>query len=321
MIAFSGGDTGTSLFARVREMKPDCIVVLELSSNQLMDIQSSPDIAVVTNVSTDCFDGHKDYDEYLECKKNIFRFQSEEGKLVLNFDNEVTRNLVSEANGKVRFFSSKERLDNGVIYDNGIIKSCEDGVRMHIMTIDDAISIYGIHNYENICAAVAATEDLADPYTQSRAVTKFNGIEHRLELVRNINGVKWYDDSLGITPTRTIAGLNAFKEKVVLITGGYDKHIDYNCIAEPIIEKVSKLILTGPTADKIEKVVQEHLKEAKKDLVIYKLDTLEECVEKAKEIANESEIVLFSPASASLDMYKNLTEKGEKFKELVNSIM
>lgn len=317
---FFGGDTGTSLLTRINEMKPECIVVLELSSFQLMDIQSSPEIAVITNMSKGCNDGHNSFDEYIKCKKNIFKYQSENGKVVLNYDNEITNEFASEVMGKVRFFSSKNKLDNGVIYDNGVIKSCEDGVRMHIMTIDDAISIYGIHNYENICAAVAATEDLADPYTQSRAITKFNGIEHRLELVRNINGVKWYDDSLGVTPTRTIAGLKAFKEKVVLISGGYDKHQDYKCIAKPIIENVSKLILTGPTADKIEEAVLEQLKEEKLEIPIYKFDTLEECVEKANKIANEKEIVLFSPASASLDMYTNLTEKGERFKKLVEEI-
>ncbi len=334
---YLGGNIGTPLFTKLKEMKPECITVLELSSFQLMGIQTSPEIAVITNISPNHLDVHTNYDEYIECKKNIFKFQDENGKVVLNYENDLTRYFASEAPGKIRFFSSKNRLDNGVIYDNGVIKSCVDGVRMHIMTIDDAISIHGIHNYENICAAIAATENLADPYSQLRAITKFKGVEHRLELVRNINGIRWYNDSIGTSPTRTIAGLNAFKEKAVLIAGGYDKNLDYQCLAKPIIQKASKLILIGSTADKIEKAVKEQIEKdyeemksntninpttstnssKKTELPIYRCDTLEECVQKANEVVSQNEIVLFSPASASFDMYKNFAERGEKFKTLV----
>lgn len=317
---YLGGNIGIPLFTRIKEMKPESIVVLELSSFQLMDMKVSPEIAVVTNVSPNHLDIHKSYEEYIDCKKNIFKNQSEKGKVILNYDNDITRYFSSEANGKVRFFSSKNKLDNGVIYDNGIIKSCEDGVRRHVITIDDAISLRGIHNYENICAAVAATEDLVEPDIQARAITKFKGVEHRLEFVRNINGVKWYNDSIGTSPTRTIAGLNSYNEKIVLIAGGYDKHLDYTCIAEPIIKNVSNLILMGATADKIEQAVKAQLEIDKKELPIYRCNTLEECVNKANEVAKPDEVVLFSPASASFDMYKNFMERGQKFKDLVNSL-
>ncbi len=317
---YLGGNIGIPLFTEIKRMKPESIVVLELSSFQLMDMKTSPEIAVVTNVSPNHLDIHKSYEEYIDCKKNIFKNQGENGKVILNYDNDITRYFASEANGKVRFFSSKNRLDNGVIYDNGIVKSCEDGVRMHVITIDDAVSLRGIHNYENICAAVAATEDLVEPAIQARAIVKFKGVEHRLEYVRSINGVKWYNDSIGTSPTRTIAGLNSYKEKIVLIAGGYDKHLDYTCIAEPIIKNVSNLILMGATADKIENAVREQLKKDKKDLPIYRCNTLEECVNKANEVATPEEVVLFSPASASFDMYKNFMERGEKFKDLVNSL-
>ncbi len=253
-------------------------------------------------------------------QKNIFKHQSENGLVVLNYDNDITRYFASECNGKYTFFSSKNKLDNGVIYDNGIIKSCEDGVRRHILTIDDAISLHGMHNYENICAAVAATQSLVEPSIQARAITKFKGVEHRLELVRTLNGVKWYNDSIGTSPTRTIAGLNAFKEPIVLIAGGYDKHLDYTPIAKPIINNVSCLILIGATADKIEDAVTAQLKVEKKHLPIFRCDTLDECVQKAYEVAKENEIVLFSPASASFDMYKNFMERGQKFKDLVESL-
>ena len=255
----------------------------------------------------------------------IFKNQTEKGIVVLNYDNDVTRYFASEANGKVIFFSRKNKLDNGVIYDNGVIKSCEDGVRRHIITIDDAVSLRGMHNYENMCAAIAATSTLVEPSIQARAITKFKGVEHRLEYVRTINGVKWYNDSIGTSPTRTIAGLNAFDKKIVLIAGGYDKKLDYKPIAKPIIDKVSDLILMGATADKIQTAVEEQLKVNGVDdnnhaLPIYRCNTLEEAVNKAYEVANSNEIVLFSPASASFDMYKNFMERGEKFKELVRNI-
>lgn len=167
----------TPLFTQIQNMKPESIMIVELNSFQLMDMQISPEIAVITNTTTDCLDIHKTYEEYILSKKNIFKHQNEKDILVLNYDNNVTRYFSSEANGKVRFFSSKNRLDNGVIYDNGIVKSCEDGVRRHVVTIDDAISLQGIHNYENICAAIAATESLVEPTIQARAITKFKELD------------------------------------------------------------------------------------------------------------------------------------------------
>ena len=175
-------NANTSLLPKLKEMKQDCVAIFELSNSQLIGMQTSPEIAVITNISPDCPDTYANYEEYIDCQKNIFKFQDENGKVVLNYDNDVTRYFSSEAPGKARFFSGKTRLDNGVIYDNKVIKSCVDGVRMHIMTIDDAISIHGMHNYENICAAIAATEDLADPYSQLRAITKFKGIEEEKEV-------------------------------------------------------------------------------------------------------------------------------------------
>lgn len=317
---YLGGNIGIPLFTQVHKMTPESVVVLELSSFQLMNMEISPDISVVTNVSPNHLDIHKSYEEYIDCKKNIFKHQNEKGIVVLNYDNDITRYFASESNGKTIFFSRKNRLDNGIIYDNGIIKSCEDGVRRHIMTIDDAVSLRGVHNYENICAAIAATSSLVEPSIQSRAVTKFKGVEHRLEFVRSINGVKWYNDSIGTSPSRTIAGLNAFDEKIVLIAGGYDKHLDYTPIAKPIVDNVSSLVLVGATADKIEEAVRKQLKDEKKDMPIYRCSTLEECVLKAHEIVEEDEIVLFSPASASFDMYKNFMERGKHFKDLVNKL-
>ena len=172
----------------------------------------------------------------------------------------------------------------------------------------------GEHNHENICATIAATKSLVEPEIQAEAIRKFKGVEHRLEFVREINGVKWYNDSIGTSPSRTIAGLKSFDEKIVLIAGGYDKHLDYTPIAKPIVENVSKLILMGATAKKIDEAVSNELKAEHKEMEIYYCDTLKETVDKAYEIATPDEIVLFSPASASFDMFKNFEERGNLFK-------
>lgn len=316
---YLGGNIGIPLFTKLNEMTPESIVVLELSSFQLMNMEISPNISVITNISPNHLDVHKSYEEYIDCKKNIFTHQSSDGIVVLNADNEITNKMKSEANGKVIMFSSKQRLDNGVIYDNKTIKSCEDGLRRHIIDVKN-VKLRGIHNYENICAAIAATSSLVDIDTQIKAIIKFAGVEHRLEFIREINEVKWYNDSIGTSPSRTIAGLNSFDEKIVLIAGGYDKHLDYTPIAKPIVENVSALILVGATTEKIYEAVTKELKAQNKDMPIVKCTTLEETIAIANKIAKPGEVVLFSPASASFDMFKNFAERGDLFKKLVNNI-
>ena len=315
-----GGNIGIPLFTKVKDFKEDDIVILELSSFQLMQMEISPDISVITNISPNHLDKHKDYEEYIEAKKTIFKFQDNDGRIVLNYDNDITRNCSNEADGKVVFFSSKEKLEDGVIYDNGTIKECQDGVRRHIIDTNE-IHLRGIHNYENICAAIAATSGLVDTETQIKAIKNFKGVEHRLEFVRELDGVKWYNDSIGTSPSRTIAGLNSFQEKIVLIAGGYDKNLDYGPLAKPILEKVSKLVLMGRTSTKIyNAVINELAKDPDVVYPIYRVNTLEQAVERARKIANPGEIILFSPASASSDMFKNFAERGEKFKECVNEL-
>lgn len=314
-----GGNIGVPLFTKVKDFKEDDIVILELSSFQLMDMEVSPEISVITNVSPNHLDKHSSYEEYIEAKKSIFAYQDKSGKVVLNYDNDITKDFAKDAEGKVVFFSSKSKLADGVIYDDGIIKECEDGVRKHILDTKE-IHLRGVHNFENICAAIAATSDLVDTKTQIEAIKEFKGVEHRLEFVRELNGVKWYNDSIGTSPSRTIAGLNSFDEKIVLIAGGYDKNLDYTPLAKPILEKVSKVVLLGRTATKIADVILKAT--AGTDIVfpVYKCTTLEQAVQRAKSIAKEGEVILFSPASASFDMFKNFAERGKKFKELVNNL-
>ena len=305
---FLGGNIGTPLFTKLEEIKPEDIVVLELSSFQLMGMEVSPDIAVITNITPNHLNIHKDYEEYIEAKKNIFKYQNENGIVILNYDNEITRKCKEEAKGKVIFFSGKQKLDNGFIVDNKVIKECEDKIRKHILNANEVI-LRGEHNYENIATAIAATKTLVDIETAVKAVKEFKPVEHRLEFVREINDVKWYNDSVSSSPTRKIAGLNSFDEDIVLIAGGYDKNLDYTPIAKPIVENVKTLILLGQTSGKIFDCVKEELENQNKELPIYMCETLEETVSLANKVAKKGQIVLFSPASASFDLFKNFADR------------
>lgn len=318
---FLGGNIGTPLFTQIKDMRPEDYVVLELSSFQLMDMKISPKIAIVTNITPNHLNVHKDYQEYIDSKKNIFLHQKEGDLLVINYDNEITRDFIKEAKGKVVYFSHKEVLNNGICFDESdkTIKLCDNGIRKHLVKQKN-MKLRGEHNCENACAAIAATYDLISEDNMINTIENFGGVEHRLEFIREINGVKWFNDSIGTSPTRTIAGLNSFDEKIVLIAGGYDKHLDYTPIAKPIIENVSKLILMGATADKIENAVREELQKQNKTMPIYRCNTLNEVIEKANDVAEVGEVVLFSPASASFDLFRNFEERGNKFKEIVNLI-
>lgn len=317
--AYLGGNIGKPLFTKLEEIKPEDKLILELSSFQLMGMTVSPNISVITNITPNHLNIHKDYKEYIEAKKTIFKYQNENDYLVLNYDNEITRNCKNEAISKVIYFSSKEKLDNGFIVDNKIIKRCDDKIRKHILDTKD-ILLRGNHNFENICAALAATEKLVDEETAIKAIEEFRAVEHRLEFIRELDGVKWYNDSVSSSPTRTIAGLNSFDEDIVLIAGGYDKNLDYTPLAKPILKKVKTLILLGATSGKIFDAVKNEEDKEGKNINIYMTDTLADTVNLAKKYSKKGEIVLFSPASASFDMFKNFADRGNKFKDLVNNL-
>lgn len=316
---FLGGNIGTPLFTKLPEMEPNDIVVLELSSFQLMNMHVSPDIAVITNITPNHLNIHKDYQEYIDAKKCIFKNQNENGILILNYDNDITRECAKEAIGKVVFFSDKVKLDNGFIVDQGVVKKCEDKVRTHILDTSDVI-LRGEHNYMNIATALAVVDGLVDTDVAVEAIKGFKPVEHRIEFVRELNGVKWYNDSASSSPTRTLSGLNAFKENIVLIAGGYDKNLDYTPIAKPVVDKVSDLILIGQTAGKIFDKVKEESERQGKNIAISMCDTLQEAVDIAKKTARKGDVVLFSPASASFDMFKDFADRGRKFKKMVNDL-
>lgn len=319
-----GGNIGTPLFTKIDQMLPEDIVVLELSSFQLMNMKISPKISIITNITPNHLNVHADMEEYVEAKKNIFKHQDEDGLLILNYDNEITRKCAEEAKGKVVFFSSKNRLNNGYIVDteDGKIKVSENGLRRHVFDTKN-MKLRGVHNFENASCAIIATKDLVKKESIDKVLTEFKGVEHRLELVKETTErVKWYNDSVSSSPTRTMAGLNAFTFKnIILIAGGYDKNLDYTVLAKPILENCKATILLGQTADKIERALNDELKKTGQEFPIYRCSSLKETVEKADEISIKGDIVLFSPASASFDMFKNFADRGEKFKELVQEIV
>ena len=314
---YLGGNIGIPLFTKLKEIKPEDIIVLELSSFQLMDMEVSPDIAAITNITPNHLNVHKDYQEYIDSKKNIYRHQKSTGVLVLNADNELTNSCQKDANGDVILFSSKQKLDYGYIVEDGIIKECNDGIRRHLISQDD-IKLKGIHNLQNICTALALTKDLVSTDNAIKTIKEFSGVKHRLELVRILNGVEWYNDSASTSPTRGISAINSFNKEIILIAGGADKNLDYTPIGKPIVEKVKSLILIGQTANKIYDAVKKESEKQNKTIDIHMCETFKQSLELAKRIAEPGQIVLFSPASTSFDMFKDMYDRGDKFRKEVN---
>ena len=313
-----GGNIGIPLFTKLNQIQPEDLIVLELSSFQLMEMDISPDIAAITNITPNHLNIHKDYQEYIDAKKNIFTKQNEKGILVLNADNELTNTCKNDAHGKVIMFSSSQKLDNGYIVEDGIIKKCEDGIRQHIINTSE-LKLKGIHNFQNVCTALALTENLVDIDNAVETIKEFSGVHHRLELVRTIDGVEWYNDSASTSPTRGISALNSFNNKeIILIAGGADKNLDYTPIGKPIVDKVSSLILIGQTATKIYDAVKKELEKQNKQLDIHMCEAFMQSLELARRIAKPGQVVLFSPASTSFDMFKDMYDRGNQFKIAVN---
>ncbi len=309
-----GGNIGTPLCDQLEFIDPSNAVVLELSSFQLMDLGYSPEIAVVTNVEPNHLDYHKDMEEYIEAKKHIFKYQTPGGRLVLNADNEITNAFEQEAVGSVIKFSLRSRPEHGAYVKGDTIYYDT----MPIMKITD-IRLPGLHNVANYLAAIAAVYDLVEPSTIVKVAKTFRGVKHRLELVREYRGVKFYNDSIASSPTRTIAGLKSFSQKVILIAGGYDKKIPFDGFGEVVLEKVKALILMGATANKIQREVESHFTEDE-SIPILHADDMEYAVKAALAIADRRDCVLLSPACASFDMYKNFEERGDAFKQIVMSL-
>ena len=306
-----GGNIGTPLLPLVREMKETDYAVVELSSFQLMDMKRSPARAVITNLAPNHLDIHKDMAEYIEAKTNIFRYQDERGLLILNADNAITSGF--RGNGTTRFFSRQKEAD--VCVTDGVI--CRHGEK--VLPVGD-ILIPGVHNVENYMAAIAMVEGLVDDETIRHVAKTFGGVEHRIELVRVKDGVKFYNDSIASSPSRTIAGLRSFRSKVILIAGGYDKHIPYDVLGPEICKHVKKLFLGGATGEKIRQAVISCPEYDSQKLEIMDCGSFEPAVRAAAAAAKAGDVVLMSPASAAFDQFKNFMVRGEYYKKLVKEL-
>ena len=315
-----GGNIGKPLLPEIESVNESDCAVVELSSFQLISMRKSPDVAVVTNLAPNHLDIHKDMQEYVDSKKNIILHQNAFSKTVLNLDNEITNDFSESVRGQLAKFSIKEKLYNGAYLDGTTICYSDYGKVTEIMDIKD-IKIPGMHNVENYLAAISAVWGMVDVDTIVAVARTFGGVAHRAEFVREYNGVKYYNDSIASSPTRTALGtLSLYDEKIIIIAGGYDKHIPYEPLGPVINDKVKVLILLGDTAPKIEKAVNEAENYNADDITIITVENMEQAVEMAVQYGEEGDIVSLSPASASFGLYKNFEERGNHFKSIVKSL-
>ncbi len=315
-----GGNIGKPLLPEAESIKPTDFAVVELSSFQLMTMEHSPCIAVITNLAPNHLDVHKSMEEYIAAKENIYLHQSADDRLILNADNRITRAFAQKARGLVTLFSRKEEPSGDCLFlrDDAIWRKGGGEARKLLCRSD--ILLPGDHNVENYMAAIAAVDGLVPQQVIRDYVKTFGGVEHRIELVRTLNGVRYYNDSIASSPTRTIAGLKCFPEKVILIAGGYDKHIPFDVLGPEITAHVKRLILTGDTARKIRAAVETAPDFLTRGPIIEEYETLAQAVAGAHAAAREGDVVLLSPACASFDKFKNFMERGNTFKALVRAL-
>lgn len=310
-----GGNIGQPLLPLASQMREEDFAVVELSSFQLMDMTHSAHVAVVTNVSPNHLDVHRDMEEYTEAKKNVFRFQKPEDKVVLNRDSRICCEMAKEAPGKAVFFSRQEACTEGLCYRDGII--FRSGAP--ILRKED-ILIPGVHNVENYMAAILATQEYVSDADIRHVAAHFRGVEHRIELVREKDGVRYYNDSIASSPSRTVAGLRSFTQKVILIAGGYDKHIAYDELGPEIVRHVKLLILNGTTGPQIRRATVSAPNYAPGSPEILEADDFYQATAMACERAQAGDVVLLSPASASFDQFPNFAARGLAFRRLIEEL-
>lgn len=310
-----GGNIGRPLLPLAGEMSPDDVAVVELSSFQLLDMTSSPHVAVITNLAPNHLDVHRDMAEYVAAKENVYLHQTADDVAVFNADNEITHSFCRKARGSVKEFSRKIHPANGVYLEDGVIWRA--GERPEKILEQKEIMIPGIHNVENYMAAICAVEGLASDDDIRTVARTFGGVEHRIELVRVWNGISFYNDSIASSPSRTIAGLRSFEKKLILLAGGYDKQIPYDALGPEIVAHVKKLVLTGATAPKIRQAVEAAPQYVPGSPDIVDVDDFYDAIHKAAELAEPGDVVMLSPASASFDHFRNFMVRGNAFKKTV----
>lgn len=308
---YTVGNIGIPFTSQVLSINEDDICVAEVSSFQLETIKTfRPNIACVLNITPDHLDRHKTYENYILSKENIFSNQKEDDYLILNYDDKICFDMARKSKSKVIFFSTKEELDRGIFYkkNNIFVKLDQEYV---IST--EKIKVLGLHNIENIIAAIAISECLKIPKNIIiETINNFKGVEHRIEYVTKINNIKFYNDSKGTNVEAAIKSIEAMERPILLIAGGYDKKVSFTEFAKVINKKVKQLVLIGESSDKI---IEECNKLGYTNII--KVNTLEEAVKTCYIKAENGDCILLSPACASWDMFKSYEERGNLFKEIV----
>ena len=315
---FLGGNIGAALLPQLADVTPDAVAVVELSSFQLISMRRSPKVAVVTNVTPNHLDHHKDMQEYIDAKRNILLWQVPPCRAVLGYENDITRAMQSDCKGEQVWFTRLHETDRGAFLRASDDTLCyaENGVVTPVLPRAE-IKLRGLHNVENLLAAIAAVWGRVPVEAMRQVGSTFTGVEHRIEPVRVLDGVTYYNDSIASSPTRTIAGLRSFDQKIILIAGGYDKKIPYEPLAPEIIAHVKTLVLMGATGPRIEKAVREHPDFDESKLTILHADNMQHAVELARSAAQPGDVVSLSPASASFDLYPNFEVRGRDYKNIV----
>ncbi len=318
---FVGGNIGSPLIGVVEDIGPLDKVVMELSSFQLEVLGQSPHIAAVLNLSPDHLDRHQSFDDYVNAKTNILRFQQEDDYAVLNADQPLTRRLVKDVRGQTLLFSRRHHVSAGAFLDREHIIVRWDGDEWEICHTSE-LRLPGSHNLENALAACAiAAASGAHAEAMRAGVASFKGVEHRLELVAEVEGVRYYDDSIATSPQRVVAALNSFSEPIILLAGGREKHLPLGELTQLIVKKAKLLILFGEAAPTLEKAVTEVLRDTgATDVPIIRSSDLADAVRTAQRMSEAGDVVLLSPAFTSFDMYRDFAERGDHFKALVREL-
>ena len=318
---FLGGNIGAALLPQLADVTPEAVAVVELSSFQLISMRVSPKVAVVTNVTPNHLDHHKDMQEYIDAKRNILLWQVPPCRAVLGFENEISRGMQKDCKGEQVWFTRLHETDKGAFLRESDDTLCyaENGVVTPILPRAE-VKLRGLHNVENLLAAIAAVWGRVPVEAMRQVGSTFTGVEHRIEPVRTLDGVTYYNDSIASSPTRTIAGLRSFNQKIILIAGGYDKKIPYEPLAPEILAHVKTLVLMGATGPRIEAAVRACPGFDESALTILHADSMQHAVELARGAAQPGDVVSLSPASASFDLYPNFEVRGRDYKNIVNNL-
>ena len=317
---FLGGNIGAALLPQLADVTSDAVAVVELSSFQLISMRRSPKVAVVTNVTPNHLDHHKDMKEYIDAKRNILLYQKAGSRAVLGYENEITRAMQSDVKGSFTWFTRFSKVDNGgFLRDDGMLCMAENGVVTPIINKSE-MGLRGEHNIENLLAAICTVWGEAPIEAMQTVAKNFKGVEHRIEPVRTLDGVQWFNDSIASSPTRVIAGLRAFDQKLIIIAGGSDKGISFAPMVKDLLTHVKIIILTGATAQKIEDAIRADESFAQSGLKIMRADDMKQAVDMAHAEAKAGDIVSLSPACASFDSYPNFEVRGNHYKQLVNAL-